>query len=110
MLPSQRKVEHKGVEIDIVIPDLKTLEKDPKKTLVIYIAKTFDENIIREKLTQLQNIQPEKQNIWVVSNQDLDFNKTYVLKKEKSFFSNIIFDIGQFVNIQGQNKFKILRV
>jgi len=31
MLTSQRKVEHQGVEIDIVIPDLKTLEKDPKK-------------------------------------------------------------------------------
>jgi hypothetical protein len=31
MLTSQRKVECKGIEIDIVVPDLKTLEKDPKK-------------------------------------------------------------------------------
>ncbi len=110
MLTSQRKVEYQGVEIDIVIPDLKTLEKDPKKTLIICIPKTLDKNIIAEKLGQLQNIQPEKQNIWLVLTQDLGFDKTYVIQKEKSSFSNIIYDIAQFVNIQGQNKFKILRV
>jgi len=110
MLARQRKVVYQGVEIDIVIPDLKTLEKDPKKTLIIYISKTVDKNIIEEKLKQLQKIQPEKQNIWLALTQDLGFDKTYVIQKEKSSFSNIIYDIAQFVNIQGQNKFKILRV
>ncbi len=110
MLTSQRKVECQGVEIDIVIPDLKTLEKDPKKTLIICIPKTLDKKIINEKLTQLQKIQPDKQNIWFVLTQDIGFGKTYVIKKEKPSFSNIIYDIAQFVNIQGQNKFKILRV
>ncbi len=109
-LTSQRKVEYQGVELDIVIPDLKTLEKDPKKTLVICISKTLDKNIIEEKLKQLQKIQPEKQNIWLVLTKDLGFAKTYVIQKEKSSFSNIIFDIAQFANVQGHNKFKILRV
>ncbi len=111
MLPSQRKVEQQGVEIDIVIPDLKTLENDSKKTLIICIPKTLDKNIIKEKLEQLQKIQPEKQNIWLVLTKDLGFeSKTYVIQKEKSSFSSIIYDIAQFVNVQGQNKFKILRV
>jgi len=111
MLTSQRKVKHQGVEIDIVIPDLKTLEKDPKKTLIVYIPKTIDKNIIKEKLMQLQKIQPEKQNIWLVLTQDLGFeSKTFVIQKERSSFSSIIYDIAQFVNVQGQNKFKILRV
>jgi len=35
LLNSQRKIEINGIEIDIVIPDLKTLEKDPKQTLPI---------------------------------------------------------------------------
>jgi len=35
LLTSQRKIEYNGVEIDIVIPDLKTLEKDPKQSLII---------------------------------------------------------------------------
>ena len=33
LINSQRKVEHNGIEIDIVVPDIKTLDKDPKKTL-----------------------------------------------------------------------------
>ncbi len=110
MLTSQRKVEYTGVEIDIVIPDLKTLEKDPKKTLIICMPKTLDKNTIKEKLGQLQTIQPEKQNIWLVLTQDLGFDKTFVIQKEKSSFSNIIYDIAQFVNVRGHDKFKILRV
>ena len=109
MLTSQRKVEHNGIEIDIVIPDLKTLEKDPKKTLIICIPKTLDKNRIQEKLEQLQKIQPEKQNIWLVLTYDLGYDNTYVIQKENTF-SNIIFNIAKFVNLQGDNKFKILRV
>ena len=110
MLTSQRKVEYQGIEIDIVIPDLKTLEKDPKKTLIILVPKTLDKKIIQQKLEELQKVQPEKQNIWLVLTQDLGFGNTYVIEKEKSSFSNIIFDIAQFVNVQGESKFKILRI
>ena len=111
MIASQRKVEYKGIQVDIVVPDLKTLEQDPKKTLVILIPKTLDKKQIQEKLDQLNKIQPENQNIWLVLTQDLGFDyKTYVIKKENGSFSKIIFDIAQFVNVQGHNKFKILRI
>ena len=111
MLSSQRKVECNGIEVDIVIPDLKTLEQDPKKTLIILIPKTLDKKEIQGKLETLQKIQPEKQNIWIVLTQDLGFDyKTYVIQKENSSFSKIIFDIAQFVNVQGHSKFKILRI
>lgn len=111
MLASQRKVECHGIEVDIVIPDLKTLEQDPKKTLIILIPKTLDKKIIQQKLEILYTIQPEKQNIWLVLTQDLGLdNKTFVIEKEGGTFSRIIFDIAQFVNVQGHNKFKILRV
>ncbi|MDH3610439.1 MAG: hypothetical protein OEM79_01610 [Nitrosopumilus sp.] len=111
LLPSQRKIEHKGVEIDIIIPDLKTLEKDQKKTLIICIPKTLNENSIKEKLEKISKIQSEKQNIWLVLTQDLGIKiKTYVIQKENSSFSKIIYDIANFANVQGSNKFKILRV
>ena len=111
LLTSQRKIEHNGVEIDIVIPDLKTLEKDPKQTLIIYIPKTSDKNVIEQKLLELYKIQPEKQNIWLALSQELDFeNKSYIIQKENQTFSKIIFDIAQFVNVHGQNKFKILKI
>lgn len=111
LLSSQRKVEYSGIQIDVIIPDLKTLEIDPKKTLIICIPKTIDRKTIEQKLDQLQKIQPIKENIWLVITENLDLqNKTYVIKKRNSSFSKIIYDIAQFVNIQGQNKFKILRI
>lgn len=111
LLSSQRKVEYSGIQIDVIIPDLKTLEIDPKKTLIICIPKTIDRKTIEQKLDQLQKIQPIKENIWLVITENLDLqNKTYVIEKRNPSFSKIIYDIAQFVNIQGQNKFKILRI
>jgi len=110
-ISSQRKIEYDGIQIDIIIPDLKTLKIDPKKTLIICIPKTIDKTIIEQKLEQLQKIQPVKDNIWLVITKKMDFqNKTYVIEKKNDSFSNIIYDIAQFVNVQGQSKFKILRI
>lgn len=111
LLNSQRKIEYNGIEIDIVIPDLKTLEKDPKQTLIICIPKTSNKEEIEQRLTKLYKIQPEKQNVWLILSQKFDFeNRTYIIEKDNQTFSKIIFDIAQFVNVQGQNKFKILRI
>ena len=111
LLNSQRKIEYNGIEIDIVIPDLKTLEKDPKQTLIICIPKTSNKEEIEQRLTELYKIQPEKQNVWLILSQKFDFeNRTYIIEKDNQTFSKIIFDIAQFVNVQGQNKFKILRI
>jgi len=111
LINSQRKVEHNGIEIDIVIPDIKTLEKDPKKTLLICIPKSSHKNIIEEKISQLEKIQPEKENIWVVLSENVSINQKYfLLSKENNSFSKIIFEIAQFSNVGGSNKFKILRI
>jgi len=111
LLPSQRKIEYNRIEIDIVIPDLKTLEKDPKRTLLICIPKTSNKKEIEKELMELYKIQPEKQNVWLVLSQKLDFeNRSYIIEKENHTFSKIIFDIARFVNVYGQNKFKILRM
>lgn len=111
LINSQRKVEYEGTEIDIVIPDMKTLEKDPKKSLLICIPKSSNKNIIEEKISQLEKIQPEKENIWVVLSENVSINQKYfVLSKENNSFSKIIFEIAQFSNVGGSNKFKILQV
>jgi len=111
LISSQRKIENDGIQIDIIIPNLKTLEIDSKKTLIICIPKTNDKNIIKQKLEQLEKIQPIKDNIWLVVTKKLDFqNKTYTIEKNNGSFSRIIYDIGQFVNVQGDTKFKILRI
>lgn len=111
LITSQRKVMYKEQELDIVIPDTKTLEKDPKKTLLIYIPKSSDINQINEKIEKLEKIQPEKENIWIVLSKHLPVGKkSFVVSKENNTFSKIIFEIGKFSNVGGTNKFKILRI
>ena len=111
LINSQRKVEYQGTEIDIVIPNIKTLEIDPKKTLLICIPKSSNKDIIEEKISQLEKFQPEKENIWVVLSENITIGKkSFVLSKENNSFSKIIFEIAQFTNVSGTNKFKILRI
>lgn len=111
LITSQRKVEFQGIELDIIIPDIKTLEKDAKKTLLICIPKSSDKKTIQEKITQLEMIQPEKENIWLILSEDIDVGKkSFVLSKTNKTFTKIIFEIAQFANVGGANKFKILRI
>jgi len=111
LINSQRKIEYQGIEIDIAIPDIKTLEKDPKKTLLICIPKSSNKKIIEKKISQLEKIQSEKENIWVILSENILIDKkSFVLSKENNSFSKIIFEIVQFSNVGGTNKFKILRV
>ena len=111
LLNSQRKIEYQEVELDIVIPDIKTLEKDSKMTLLICIPKSSDKKIIDGKISQLEKIQPNQKNIWIVLSEDIPTNKkTFVLSKESNSFSKIIFEIAQFSSVGGANKFKILRI
>lgn len=111
LITSQRKIEYDGNELDIVIPDIKTLEKDSKKTLLVCIPKSSDKKIIDEKITQLEKIQPNKENIWIVLSESIPLDKkTFVLSKENNSFSKIIFEIAQFSNVHGTSKFKILRI
>jgi hypothetical protein len=111
LITSQRKVNYGETEIDIVVPDVKTLEKDPKKTLLVCIPKSSNIEIINEKIAQLEKIQPEKENIWLVLSENIQIGKkSFVLSKENNTFSNIIFEIAKFSNVGGSNKFKILRI
>lgn len=111
LITSQRKVSYNDTELDIVIPDTKTLEKDPKKTLLVCIPKSSSIKIINEKISALEKIQPEKENIWLVLSENIQTGKkSFVLSKENNSFSKIIFEIAKFSNVGGSNKFKILRV
>jgi len=94
-LPSQRKIMLNELEIDLVIPDIKTLYKDPKKTLIIKFDK--DSSTI-EYIKKLDNIQKIKENIWIVSATPLEINyRNYVIYKKIEecqilFTNNMIID------------------
>ncbi len=111
MIPSQRKIKVDGIEADIVIPDLKTLMNDPKRALVICIPDTHDKHAVLSRLEQLQNIQPEMQNIWLVLSKKLDVEtKSYSMYGDDPTLPKLIDDIAQFVNVHEHGKLKILRI
>jgi hypothetical protein len=110
LIPSQRKVELKTIEIDIVIPDVRTLASSPKDTLVIFFPKTNDADRILELLRRLGTIQPVKENIWLVQKTSLGLqHKTYEIDSSCSF-SNIVNDINMFLSSKTQSKFRIFKV
>lgn len=107
-LPSQRKIMLNELDIDLIIPDIKTLYKDPKKTLIIKFDK--DSSTI-EYIKKLDNIQKIKENIWIVSATPLEINyRNYVIYKNIEecqilFTNNMIID-ENYNNylIDGKNK------
>jgi hypothetical protein len=92
-LPSQRKVMFRDIEIDLVIPDLKHLQKDPNKNLII----KFDRGISLDNyINRLHNtISIKKENIWIVSVTPLNIDyRNYVIYKNQNDEKNHHLFIG----------------
>lgn len=66
MLPSERKIKHGDIEIDLVIPHGKQLHDDPQRALVIFFPKSVKMDDINARLNKLLKTQPNKSNIWMV--------------------------------------------
>ena len=66
-IPSERKVKYNNdTEICLVIPNLKQLKADTKRTLVISFPKSLDADYINKHASKLLKVQPQKSNIWLV--------------------------------------------
>lgn len=106
MLPSERKVKLKGIELDLVIPSLKMLKKNPDKVLVIQIIR---ENEDLTELPHTKSIQPYDENIWLVSTRKLDtYHRNYYVGSSMFPYSRIIIDISAFLVSKSHRGLKLL--
>jgi hypothetical protein len=106
LIPSQRKIMIKNTEVDVMIPDSRTLDASPKDALVLFFAKTSDHESIMNHLEELQKIQSVKENIWIISKSKLDIPyKTYEIEN----ISTILDDINDFLDSKKQSKFRIFK-
>lgn len=102
LLPSERKVTINGIDIDIVIPSVKSLIKDPSRALVIQIVKDGTAWRVREA----EKVQPNADNLWVVSARPIDIGHTnYALKGR---YPLTISDIRAFLKDKGVSSLKML--
>ena len=106
MLPSERKMNWKGADLDIVVPSLKILSKNPGKALIIQIIKR---NAELTKIEQAESVQPCYGNIWIVSARPLKIvRKNYYLSSAHFPYSMIISDINAFLVANGNRGLKLL--
>lgn len=106
LLPSERKVNLRGIELDLVVPSLKMLKKDPDKALVIQIIR---ENEELAELERTKSMQPYDENIWLVSARKLDtYHKNYYVGSSLFPYSRIIIDINAFLVRKGNRGLKLL--
>ncbi|MFY9300952.1 MAG: hypothetical protein WAO91_07170 [Candidatus Nitrosotenuis sp.] len=109
LIPSQRKITIKNTEVDVIIPDSRTLDTAPENSLILYFVKTSNKQDISERLGKLQNIQPNKENIWVVSKTHLGMPyKTFDVDNISSFAS-LLDGIDFFLEIKPRPRFKIFK-
>lgn len=110
IIPSQRKISQKDVEIDIVIPDLRTLLSNPKDSLIIAFPKSNNKDLIKKTILDLEKIHSVKENIWLVLVEDLEFkNKTYLIENGTNSLNKILDDINEFYSSRKQSKLKIIK-
>lgn len=110
LIPSQRKITLNQIEIDIVIPDARTLGLSKNDALIILFPKTNNLSSIQTRLEKISTVQPIKENIWLIQKSDLGLPyKTYEISGNCSF-ANIISDLQKFTVSKPQSKFKIFKV
>jgi len=112
LIPSQRKIVHTGIEIDVVIPDITTLASSPQDAIIITFPKTNDHKFVQKRVNELAKIQPHKDNMWFVLENVLPLEaKIYTINQnEKMHCTNIINDIIGFLSHKKQSKLKLFRI
>lgn len=106
VLPSERKVNWKGSQLDLVVPSLKMLSNSPEKSLVIQIIKRKAE---LTKIKHAESVQPHDANIWIVSAKRLEVDhKNYYINSNKFPYSQIVLDINAFLLHKRDRGLKLL--
>lgn len=111
LIPSQRKTTLGTTDIDVAVPDVRTLSSSPEDAVIICFSKTDQMQTVREQVDRLKKIQPKSENIWIVTDKHISADaKVYSLDRDQFTFANIINDLISFSSNKKQSKLKIFRI
>ena len=110
LIPSQRKTLFQSVDIDIAVPDTRTLGVSPQDVIVILFPKTDNVNNIKSQIEKIKKVQPNGNNIWIVLEKKLQSDAKVYTLKDSMTFANIINDLISFSSNKKQSKLKIFRI
>ncbi|HXV88242.1 MAG TPA: hypothetical protein VD710_04005 [Nitrososphaeraceae archaeon] len=105
-LPSERKIRlNSELVIDVVIPNLRILKTNPSKSIIVQFIKEGSEI---NNVSKLQFIQPNPENIWIVSYKPLSDAKYKTYSILPDSYSNIIIDIHKFLKQTGDKSLRFI--
>jgi len=79
LIPSQRKITFKNIELDMIIPNTEELQKNSHDTIMIFFAITSNFIEIIHRFQDIKKIQIEDLNIWIISKEHIEFPlSTYI--------------------------------
>lgn len=105
-LPSQRKIQVKNdLVLDVIIPSLQSLKTKPDKSIIVQIIK---DKMDLNKIPQLEFLQPNEENIWLISAKPLSTTKYKTYSVLSHECSNIIIDIYNFLKETGDKSFRFI--
>ena len=105
-LPSERKIRlNSELVIDVVIPNLRNLKTNPSKSIIVQFIKQGPE---LNNVSKLEFIQPNHENIWIVSYRPLSDVKYKTYSIFPDSYSNIIIDIHKFLKQTGDKSLRFI--
>jgi hypothetical protein len=110
MIPSQRKTLFQSVDVDIAVPDTRTLIASPQDVIIVDFPKTDNVENIKSQIEKTKKIQPNSNNIWVVLEKDVPIEAKVYTFKDSMTFSNIVNDLISFSSTKKQSKLKIFKI
>lgn len=106
LLPSERKVTVGGIDLDLVVPSVKNLAKNPDKTLVVQVIKTGAD---MAKIRRAQEVQKNIENLWIISARKIEYKgRNYHLDDAEFQYPSIVSDIHAFLAHKGVSSLKML--
>ena len=110
-IPSQRKVKISHLSIDLIIPNLHTLLRNPSDVIVVqFIRSPIDMTTLDEILSFLK-LKTEDLNMWLITTLDLkakDTTHVINLGASKIRCSHIIQDIDTFLKERRDKSFRLV--
>jgi hypothetical protein len=109
-LPSERKIHVDRLTLDLVVPNLQTLKRKPGKSIIVQIIKDKKDS---HKISQLEFLQPNYKNIWLLCVKPLSVKKytlygVFTNTDIYNSYSNIIIDINDFLEEAGDKSFRFI--
>jgi hypothetical protein len=99
-----------GLTLDIVIPSLAVLKKDPNRSVIIQFIK--DKKADLDRVRELEILQPNTENIWLVSSRPLSIPKyiDYSIFPDLGShrYSNIIVNTDKFLRDVKDKSFRFI--